>query len=149
MSVNMMDFSDLDLDEDMTYSVSSKGDVAVLQKLVTEKIAQGVVLLVEGEDGGVGSTCQPIISKVRSDEDWMKITGVDVLFNLLLIGSKKERLGSGQNRRISRVPRRMPNIDQIEECTKDLSRLPLPMPPNTRTHVSGMLMSLWLPPWLW
>lgn len=124
----MREFAELGLD--MAYSISSKGDVAVLQKLVTEKIAQGVVLLVEDEDGGVGGTCQPIISKVGDDEGWMNITGVDVLFDLLLIGSKKERLGPRQNKRISRVPPRMPDINQIEECAKDLSRLPLPLPLN-------------------
>jgi hypothetical protein len=38
-----------------TYTVSSEGDMAVLEKLVTEEVCKGVVFLVEGEDGGVGS----------------------------------------------------------------------------------------------
>lgn len=42
--------------------------MAVGQELLAEEIAQGVILLVEGEDHGVGSTCEPIVSKVRTDE---------------------------------------------------------------------------------
>jgi hypothetical protein len=38
-----------------TYSVGSEGDVAVLEQLVAEEVGKGVVFLVEGEDGRVGS----------------------------------------------------------------------------------------------
>lgn len=40
--------------------------MAVFQELVTKKIAQGVVLLVEGEDGCVWSTFQPVRQQARS-----------------------------------------------------------------------------------
>ena len=49
----------------MTYFVTSKGNMAVLQELVAEQVGKGMVLFVEGEDGGVWSTCTMDVSGGR------------------------------------------------------------------------------------
>lgn len=44
-------------DERVRNLVASKGDVAALEQAGAEHVAQGVVFLVEGEEGGGWDTC--------------------------------------------------------------------------------------------
>lgn len=41
------------------------------QELLAEEVGQGVIFLVEGEYCGVGGTCEPIVSNVRTNEQWI------------------------------------------------------------------------------
>lgn len=50
-------------DEWMRDFIAGEGNAAVLQEAGADEVAEGVVFLVEGEDGGRGDTCaQPVRS---------------------------------------------------------------------------------------
>lgn len=42
---------------DAAYSVCGEGHMAILEQFVTQKVGKSMILLIEGEDGRVGSTC--------------------------------------------------------------------------------------------
>lgn len=83
----------------MTYSVGSKGNVAILQEFVAEQIGKSVVFLVEGEDGGVWS---PWVTEVREhpSADGLVLTGINLFFNLFLIWLKHESLGTAVSKSV-------------------------------------------------
>lgn len=75
------------------YLVSGKYDVGSLQETRAKQVAEGVVFLVEGEDGRRGKAW------VRCQSDWSlylqdlgQPTGVDLHIDLVLTRSEQDRL---------------------------------------------------------
>lgn len=75
------------------YTIGCEDNVAVLEKLVAHQIGKGVVFLVEGEDVRVGGAWVRWLGQHECG-DFKILTGVDLLFDLLLVVSKEESLGT-------------------------------------------------------
>ena len=73
--------------------VGGEDDVVVLEQALREQVAERVVLLVEGEDGGVGDACASWISGcVGGGEDCGELTGLLLVLDLLLAVVEQEEL---------------------------------------------------------
>jgi hypothetical protein len=78
--------------------------VTVRKKLLAEHIGEGVVFLVEGEDGGVWGPCGADFESANTCK-WSAVrTGVNLLFDLLLTIPQDKSLGTVKSKLANQGP---------------------------------------------
>lgn len=120
----MIDLFDLP-EQRVRNSIAGERDVGGLKEAGAKEIAESVVFLVKGEDGGRWDTYDLILVKksIGVDTRYRRLTSIGSLSNLLLAGTKQKKLESRGDVRFCRNLGSIPTIAIVRvDCGVNIAR---------------------------